>query len=123
MKKMIKNGFVAAAIMLAVVVSASGTELPVKVAVSGDKTIGLFLNDIDGKVRISLKDDEGQVLYSKTVKDIPSYAVEYDLRNLPDGSYIVEFEDANLKKRVNLIIVGGKVAINNPVVQVVYTKK
>ncbi len=123
MKKMIKNGFVAAAIMLAVVVSASGAELPVKVAVSGEKTIGLFLNAIDGKVRISLRDDEGQVLYSKMVKGIPSYAVQYDLRNLPDGSYMVDFEDANLTKRVNLMIVDGKVAVVNPVAKVVSPRK
>ncbi|HNP95678.1 MAG TPA: hypothetical protein PKJ63_08615 [Cyclobacteriaceae bacterium] len=119
MKKMIKNGLVAAALMCAVVVSASGTELPVKVAVSGEKSIGLFINEISEKIWISLRDEDGQVIYSKTLKGQKNYAVEYDLRNLPDGSYMVEFEDANLRKRVHLVIVEGKVAISNPVAQVV----
>jgi len=122
MKKMIKNGLVAAAIMLAVVANAD-TELPVKVSVSGEQTIGLFINQIDGRVWITLKDEDGQIIYSKTVKDKATYAVEYDLRNLPDGAYMVDFEDANLTKRVNLMIVDGKVAVVNPVAQVVSIRK
>lgn len=122
MKKMIKNGLVAAAIMLAAVVTVTGAELPVKVVVTGQKAIGLFVNDIGDRVWIVLRDSDGQVIYSKIVKGRETYAVEYDLHNLPDGAYMVDFENAAVRKRVNFIINDGKVSINRSGMQV-YTRK
>lgn len=123
MKKMIKNGFVAAAIMLAAVVNVSGAELPVKVSVTGEKAIGLFINDITERVWIVLRDNEGQVIYSKVVKNRDSYAVEYDLHNLPDGAYMVDFENNDQRKRLNFVIENGKVVISRAGMQVMNTKK
>lgn len=123
MKKVIKNGLVAAAIMLAAVVTVSGAELPVKVSVTGEKAIALLINDVAERVWIILRDSDGQVIYSKVVKNRDSYAVEYDLQNLPDGAYMVDFENAEQRKRMNFVIENGKVSISRGGMQVMLVKK
>ena len=116
MKSLIRN---TVAVLLFVVAGAGvfAAELPVKVKVAGEKSIELSLEQISGKVWITFKDKNGNVFYSKKIKDLNSYTVKYDLAAFPDGEYHLELDAANQTLNVPVTIVDGTVMIREELAQ------
>jgi len=113
-----KKGLAVALVMMAVAFSASAN-VPVKVKVTEEKSLCLFFGEISGKVWISFKDQAGYTLYSNRLKERKSYAVQYDLQSLPDGTYTLVLEDGTQTKTLNVVIINGKVGVNR---EVAYTE-
>ncbi len=106
MKNLINKSIVVALLVLTVA-SVSVAEVPVSVKVAGEKSIELFLGEISGKVWISFKDKEGNVYYSKRIKDLTSYKVKYDLAAFPDGEYQLELSESTQTLNVPVTIENG----------------
>ncbi len=113
MKKSLKFGVAAAVIAFATIIGVFGTELPVNVVVAGDKSVSLYFGEVEGKVWISLHDQEGYVFHSKKLKDIKSYGIQYELKDLPDGTYVLALEQADRSKNVKIEISNGIVSVIN----------
>jgi len=113
MKTVMKNGLIAMAFVFAFFSNASAMEVPVNVKVAGEKSVYVFLGQISGQVSISIKDEDGLVLYSRNVRNKEAYSVQYDLRNLPDGIYVLELKEAGETKKVSLLMFGEKVSVTN----------
>ena len=113
MKKTIKIGLAVAMIVFATMVTVFGSELPVNVVATGEKSVNLYFGEIKGKVWISVYDEQGYILHSKTLKDIESYGIQYDLSDLPNGTYVLAMERDDQTKNVSLTIGNGIVSVNN----------
>lgn len=91
----------------------------VKLTNNNDKTITLRLGAIqDETIRITLKDNYGQMLYSEQVSDKNEFMKRFDLHNLVSGYYKFEIENSmNVKvmpikvNRNDLIIVEEEVSV------------
>ena len=116
MKKSFKIGLAVAMIAMATIVTVFGADLPVNVVASGEKSVNLYFGEIEGKVWISLLDQDGHVFHSKTLRNIESYAMQYDLNDLPDGTYVLALERKDQLKSIELVISNGKVKVNNKLV-------
>lgn len=114
MKNLIKKSIVVA-LLLVTVVSVYAVEVPVSIRVAGEKSIELFLGEISGKVWISFKDMEGNVYYSKRIKDLTSYKVKYDLGAFPDGEYQLELSESTQTLNVPVTIENGNVTLKEEV--------
>lgn len=113
MKKSFKIGLAAVMIALATIITVFGAELPVNVVASGEKSVSLYFGEVEGKVWISLADQNGHVFHTKSLRDIKSYSLQYDLNSLPDGIYVLSLERADQSKQINLEIVEGKVMVKS----------
>lgn len=113
MKKSFKIGLAAAMIVFATIITVFGAELPVNVVATGEKSVNLYFGEVEGKVWISLADQNGHVFHSKSLRDIKSYSLKYDLNSLPDGVYVLLLERADQSKHINLEIVEGKVSVKS----------
>lgn len=115
MKNSIVKGLVGLAMAMMVVVAAEAKELPIKILAVGDKSVNLYFKEIEGKVYISVADESGFVFHAKRIKDIKSYAIQYDLSELPDGIYFLELEGEGKKEKVNLVLTDGKLIVGNAI--------
>jgi hypothetical protein len=78
-----------------------------------DMSFALYLNEIDfPSVKISIKDDEGRNLYTKTVKNEASFAKKFDMSQLPQGAYILSLEDEQTVQNIPLSVVDNNVQID-----------
>jgi hypothetical protein len=78
-----------------------------------DMSFALYLNEIDfPSVKISIKDDEGRNLYTKTVKNEASFAKKFDISQLPQGAYILSLEDEQTVQNIPLSVVDNNVQID-----------
>lgn len=109
--KNLMNKTIAILLIAISVCSVSNAAVPVKVTVSGEKSIELFLGEISGKVWISFADQKGHVFYSKKIKDLTSYKVKYDLAAFPDGEYQLDLSAADQQISVPVSIVNGVVTL------------
>jgi len=114
MKNLVKN-LIAMVLVVVSVASTSAKEAPVKIRVAGEKSIELFLGEISGKVWISFKDDNGDVIYSKRIKNLTSYRAKYDLATLPDGEYKFELYSADQTLNLPVTIAEGAVTLKEKV--------
>ena len=110
--KNLKNGLIAVVLAVVTSVSALGAELPVNVIAAGENNINLYFGEVDGKVWVSLHDLDGSVLHIKTLKNMTSYAYQYELNNFPDGKFVLEIESGSEVKKFNLVINNGKVEVS-----------
>lgn len=106
-----KNGMIAVVLAAVTTVSAMGAELPVNVIAGGENNVNLYIGEVAGKVWVSLRDLDGSVLHSKTLKNMASYAYQYELNNFPDGKFVLEIESGSEVKKFNLVINNGKVEV------------
>src|SRR5690606_29226791 len=114
MKNLVKN-LIAVVLVVVSVASASAKEVPIKIKVAGEKSIELFLGEISGKVWISFKDDNGDVIYSKRIKNLTFYRAKYDLATLPDGEYKFELYADDQTLNLPVTIAEGTVALKEKV--------
>lgn len=110
--KNVKNGLIAVVLALITSLTAVGAELPVNVIASGEKYVNLYFGEVDGKVWVSLHDLDGSVLHTKTLKNMTSYAYQYELNNFPDGKFVLEIESGSEVRKFNLVINNGKIEVS-----------
>lgn len=110
--KNLKNGLIAVVLAVVTSVSALGAELPVNALAAGGNNFNLYFGEIDGKVWVSLHDLDGSVLHTKTLKNMTSYAYQYELKDFPDGKFVLEIESGSEVKKFNLVINNGKVEVS-----------
>lgn len=91
MKNLIKRSLVIVMLFTVIVTAASSTDSSVKFTVVNSKLIDLKLENSDGDILISVKDINGEVLYSENYKGL-NYSKRYDLTTLPKGDYFFEIE-------------------------------
>jgi hypothetical protein len=113
MKKKMKIGLVVTMLMLATIVTVFGTELPVRVNVSGRKSVDLFFGKIEGKILVSISDKNGYLFHSKKLNNTEGYYLQYDMTSLPDGTYSLRLEHAGVIENVNIFIQDGLVSLDN----------
>ncbi len=104
------------AMMLLIAANASAADAPVKVSVTGEKSIALFFGEISGKTWITFQDENGTIFYSKRIKDLTSYAANYNLNAFPDGKYRLELTSANKKVNVPVLIIDGAVTVEEEII-------
>lgn len=83
------------------------TNPPLSIAMKyvGDKSLALYLMNCDNqKTKISILDNNGSTLHSKTVKKQLKYAEKYNLRNLPSGQYLVEIRNEMITTSIPILI-------------------
>ena len=107
-----KIGLAVAMFVFATMVTVFGAEVPVNVVASGERSVNLYVGKVEGKVGISFVDKKGYVFHSKTLKDIKSYGIQYDLNELPDGTYTLTIKQADQITNVMVEISQGKVTVN-----------
>lgn len=78
---------------------------------TGDSGFG----EIEGKVSFSVADQSGFIFHSRKLKDRESYAIQYDFRDLPDGTYFLEFVGEGKKEKVNLVLIDGKLIVGTAI--------
>lgn len=115
MKNIFKTGLAGLVFAMMVVVSASAKDLPIKILPSGEKSVNVYFGEIEGKVSFSIADQSGIVLHSKWLKDKKSYTVQLDFRELPDGTYTIEFVGHDKKEKVNLVLIDGKLVVGRAI--------
>lgn len=78
---------------VALLVTALGFAGEAKILVKKDsKKTALILNNVKKGNQISIKDNNGIVLYKELVETAGSYKKGFDLNQLPDGDYFFEVE-------------------------------
>lgn len=110
MKTMIKKG-IAVMVLMFVFAGYALAEIPAHVKVAGKKNVYLFLGEITSPVSISILDEDGYVLYSRSVKNRNTYSVQYDMHQLPDGVYVLKLNDGMQIKEVSVFVVNNRVSV------------
>jgi len=84
-----KKGILMVALLATVIGFASEAKTLVKIA---SKKTALILNNVKKGNQISIKDNNGLVLYKELVETTGTYKKGFDLNQLPDGDYFFEVE-------------------------------
>ncbi|WP_445725568.1 hypothetical protein [Flavobacterium sp.] len=112
MKNLVKKGLVVAMLFTAMIATGAGKDNSVKFTVVNSKMIDLKLENKDGKIQISLKDQHGEVLHSEKFKG-SNFAKKYDLKILPMGHYYFEIEGESKIKMIPFEVTDKEVAYNH----------
>jgi hypothetical protein len=68
--------------------------LAVRIKSLGSRNFAIYIDNFnDKRIKISLRDTAGHVLYNKNIKGESSYAKKYNVKNLPKGTYVLDFEN------------------------------
>ena len=120
MKNLLKKGLLVVMLCFAMVAKASDKDDNIKVSVIDSKLIDLVLRNFDGELVISVKDLNGQVLYSESYKG-SKFSKKYDIETLPAGDYFFEIEGYTKIKLMPFNVTSKEVKFNNEI-EVVYFK-
>jgi len=95
MKKSIKILTVVFAIFLASTNGFSTDPSPaVRIKSLGIRNFVIYIDNLNSKrIKISLRDTTGFVLYNKNIKGEGTYAKKYNVNNLPKGRYVLDFKN------------------------------
>ncbi len=115
MKSLVMN-VIAVVLLVVSATIVAAAEVPVKIKVAGEKSIELSLGEISGKVWISFKDQNGNVFYTKKIKDLSSYTVKYDLAAFPDGEYQLELHGSEQTLNIPVTISKGILVLKEAIV-------
>jgi hypothetical protein len=109
MKTIIKNTLVLALMVFA---SASyATVSDTHIRARGEKQFSVYHN-ATGEFHFAVKDQFGKVVYSINGNKKNKFVKTFDVRNLPNGSYILEAKDADVVSRYALQITSDGLEIN-----------
>ncbi len=92
MKKIVRS-IATVALMFAVATSAA-KEPTLIVNPSASKSLVFQMDTTSDETIVSIMDIDGVIIYSEKVSEVDSYTKKFDLRNLPDGDYVLKVEDA-----------------------------
>jgi len=134
MKRVIKVSLFVCAMLVSTMVKSSDV---LSVKVENSSTINVSLFNISKGQKLYLKDYSGTVLFNVTLNAMSSYEKYFNLNTVKDGIYFVETETENdikitpiIKHPNGLALISNslvtifkpKVAVDNKVVKVMYTK-
>lgn len=106
MKTMIKM-LILAAFTLTQTLAANSEQ--VKMTVTGEGTVKLIMSELTSGVQIQLMDHNHYVLYEEEVQDAQGYSKLYNLKELPDGKYVLELDFGTKVRSFGLSITKGRV--------------
>ena len=94
MKTIVRLIIVAVVVLGAQSSHASNPHPSIAVRVLDAKSFAIYMKQItDQKIRLTIKDDAGQVLYFKTIRNNNSFNRKMNLKELPAGQYSLEIRD------------------------------
>ncbi|GGZ75634.1 hypothetical protein [Algibacter mikhailovii] len=100
-------------LMVALLATVSGFADEAKILVDkGSKKTALILNDVKKGNQISIKDENGIILYSELVETTGTYKKGFDLEALPDGNYFFLVEKDLEYNTIPFSVEGSKVVFN-----------
>ena len=91
MKKVVRS--IATVALMFVVATSMAKEPTLSVSPHTKKSLIFEMEAPSAQTVISILDIEGVIIYSEKVGDVASYSKKFDLRNLPDGDYVLKVED------------------------------
>lgn len=109
MKTILKFTAVIALVLVTVTAAAKEPKLRV-INKADDKALVFEWDTQEEDTYIQIIDGEGNIIFSENVLDTKVYAKRFDLKNLADGNYLLEAENA-LKKITYTINVDEKVGV------------
>ncbi|GAB5475323.1 MAG: hypothetical protein Mars2KO_34220 [Maribacter sp.] len=92
MKKVVRS--IATVALMFVVATSMAKEPKLSVAHNTEKSLIFEMEKPSNQTVVSIQDIEGVIIYSEEVADAATYLKKFDLRNLPDGNYILKVEDS-----------------------------
>jgi hypothetical protein len=95
MKKIVRS--IATVALMFVIATSMAKEPTLSVTPNTEKSLIFEMDTPSEKTIISILDIDGVIIYSEKVTSAATYSKKFDLRNLPDGNYILSVEDM-LKK-------------------------
>jgi hypothetical protein len=94
MKKMIVIIFILVTVSCAVTqASPIGPDQRIKVRKSGDVFKVTYQSPADGKVKVTILDEEGQVVFTEKINSQGGFKRPYNFSQLPKGDYTIQIED------------------------------
>lgn len=91
MKNLIKKSLLIVAVLTTMVMTGTELENSVNLKLIDAKLVNLTLQNSDGDLQVSIRDNQGHVLYSENFQGI-DFSKKYDLTTLPQGEYFFEIE-------------------------------
>lgn len=95
MKKIVRS--IATVALMFVIATSMAKEPTLSVTPNTEKSLIFEMDTPSEKTIISILDIDGVIIYSEKVTSAATYSKKFDLRNLPDGNYMLSVEDM-LKK-------------------------
>ena len=92
MKKVVRS--LATVALMFVVATSTAKEPTLSVTSNADKSIQFEMDASTAQTVVSIVDIEGVIMYSEKVGDAEAYSKKFNLRNLPDGKYLLKVEDS-----------------------------
>lgn len=92
MKKVVRS--IATVALMFVAATSMAKEPKLSVAHNTEKSLIFEMEKPSNQTVVSIQDIEGVIIYSEEVADAATYLKKFDLRNLPDGNYILKVEDS-----------------------------
>jgi len=119
MKSVLKKCLVIAMMLTVLTTIASTTDNSIRFTVINSKLIDLKFMNSDGDVVISVKDINGEVLYSENYNGT-SFSKKYNLAILPNGNYFFEIEGHTKIKLMNFEVSSNNVSFDNKIETIYY---
>lgn len=91
MKKVVRS--IATVALMFVVATSMAKEPKLSVAHNTEKSLIFEMDGLSNQTKVSIQDVEGVIIYSENVANVATYLKKFDLRNLPDGDYVLKVED------------------------------
>ena len=109
MKNIIKKGLLGAALIGSIIANASEK---IKVKVTGtSKMLAIELVNVEQGETVSIKDLNGETLFSENLQEAKEYTKIFSLSTLPEGFYFIESEESSKIVVTPLIINENGVAL------------
>jgi len=97
MRKVVRT--IATVALMFVVATSMAKEPTLRVTPNTAKSLNFEMDAPTIQTVVSILDIDGVIIYSERVNAVNDYSKKFDLRNLPNGDYILKVEDA-LKKTI-----------------------
>jgi len=81
--------------------------------VSSSTSIDLVINDINKNTKVTIKDENNNILYEQNIEDSEKFAKSFNFELLVDGNYTIEIDDASRTKVYPFYISNDLVSLNN----------
>lgn len=104
MKNTIKLSIWAALIVVASQTNAADPKSNLEISKIGSKTFELTMNNLKGEVELSFTNEANEIIYNAKLSHNGSLKKTFDMRNFSDGTYKIEWVDAEKKQLLPVVI-------------------
>lgn len=111
MKTTIKK--IALATLIATITSTRLIAFEDSLNVSSSTSIDLVINDINKNTKVTIKDENSNILYEQNIEDSEKFAKSFNFELLADGNYTIEIDDDSRTKIFPFNISNDQVSLNN----------